>query len=52
MPLIHSASKKAMSANIAELHHANDYKAPGKKRSEAQMAAIAYSIARRVKHGK
>lgn len=49
MPLIHSKSKQALAANIAELHRANQDKSPEKKRSNAQIAAIAYAVKRRAK---
>lgn len=47
MPLIQGKSKEALAANIAELHHANASKAPGKKRSNAQIVAIAYAVKRK-----
>jgi hypothetical protein len=39
------AVQKAVSSNIAELTRANKSKPAGKKRSPAQIAAIAYSAA-------
>ena len=41
------AIQKAVSANIQELTRANREKPAGKKRSEKQIAAIAYSAARK-----
>jgi len=41
------AMNKAVSANIQELTRANREKPAGKKRSEKQIAAIAYSAARK-----
>jgi len=41
------AVQKAVSANIQELTRANREKPTGKKRSEKQIAAIAYSAARK-----
>jgi len=55
MPLkkAHGRGKKAVqsavSANIRELYHANDSKPSGKKRSAAQIKAIAYSAAKKKK---
>jgi len=51
MPLKKSSGRskksiqKAVSYNIAELTRANKSKAPGEKRSRAQIAAISYSAA-------
>lgn len=42
-----AAVRKAVSANIAELTRANREKPAGKKRSKEQIAAIAYSAARK-----
>ena len=42
-----AAVQKAVSANIAELTRANREKPAGKKRSKEQIAAIAYSAARK-----
>ena len=42
MPLKHSASKKAMSANISELMHSG--------RPQKQAVAIAYSVKREATH--
>jgi hypothetical protein len=42
-----AAVQKAVSANIAELTRANREKPTGKKRSKEQIAAIAYSAARK-----
>lgn len=53
MPLKKSTGKgkasmqKAVSANIQELTRANREKPAGKKRSKEQIAAIAYSAARK-----
>ena len=41
--------QKAVSYNIAELTRANKSKPAGEKRSRAQIAAIAYSAARKKK---
>lgn len=43
------AVQKAVSANIRELYHANDSKPASKKRSPAQIKAIAYAAAKRKK---
>jgi hypothetical protein len=42
-----AAVQKAVSANIQELTRANRSKPAGKKRSKEQIAAIAYSAARK-----
>jgi hypothetical protein len=42
-----AAVQKAVSANIQELTRANREKPAGKKRSKEQIAAIAYSAARK-----
>lgn len=44
MPLIKGKSKEDLATNIAELHRANKSKPVGKKRSDAQIAAIAYAV--------
>ena len=49
MPLIKSKSKEALASNIAELHRANASKPEDKKRSNAQIVAIAYSVKRKSK---
>jgi len=46
MPLIKGKSKEVLAQNIAELHHANESKPEGKKRSDKQIVSIAYSVAR------
>lgn len=40
-------SHETIARNIAELHRANASKPSGKKRSDSQIAAISYSIARK-----
>ena len=52
MPLTHGKSKEDLAKNIAELHRANASKPEGKKRSDEQIAAIAYSIQRKAKSKK
>lgn len=47
MPLQQGKSKETLAANIAELHRANASKPEGKKRSNAQIAAIAYAVKRK-----
>lgn len=47
MPLIQGKSKQALAANIAELHRANASKSPDKKRSNAQIIAIAFAQKRK-----
>lgn len=55
MPLKKSSGKskkaiqKAVSYNISELTKANKTKSPSEKRSRAQIAAIAYSAAKKKK---
>ena len=46
MPLEKSTSKEALARNIAELHRANASKSSGEKRSNEQIAAIAYAVKR------
>ncbi|MDE1868139.1 MAG: hypothetical protein KGI08_10585 [Thaumarchaeota archaeon] len=52
MPLIKGSSQHDISRNIVELHHANASKPQGKKRSDSQIAAIAYAVARESKKKK
>ena len=45
MPLMQGKSQQTIASNIAELHRAN--KGKDKPRSNEQIAAIAYSVAKR-----
>lgn len=49
MPLLNGKSKETLARNIAELYEANKSKSPGKKRSHAQIIAIAEAVKRRSK---
>lgn len=43
MPLLAGKSKQTLAHNIAELYHANAAKSDDKKRSKAQILAIAFA---------
>ena len=47
MPLKVGKSKEVLASNIAELHRANADKLEDKKRSNSQIAAIAYAVRRK-----